>query len=279
MVETSPRDAEPELVAARPVAPPVVSRRRPLPLELTGLSRRDAALDLALVLLIALIYPFGLNLVAAWLGRRESLTGLQIGPLIQAKWMDAFLVVSLAAYFVYRQHLSAAAFGLQSTRWRRQLAWSLPTLAAMYAAMIPMIIVITALVVLVPAVQHDIVRRKEFLGVMPLNSLGQMILLLVPVAIHEELLFRGLLIPYLKRIGCGWVGAIAISTAIFASLHIAQGWLGIVQIFPVGLALAILFLVSRSLVAVIIAHFAFDLLQMQLARVLLPSLEKFLPGS
>jgi membrane protease YdiL (CAAX protease family) len=76
-------------------------------------------------------------------------------------------------------------------------------------------------------------------------------------------------------VGCGWTGAILLSSALFASLHIAQGWLGIVQIFPVGLALAVFFVLTRSLTAVILAHFLFDLVQTQLARLLWPALEKY----
>ena len=145
----------------------------------------------------------------------------------------------------------------------------------MYGAMIPMIVAITVLVMLRPELQGDLMRRREFMQQIPLQSLGQMVLLLIPVAIHEELLFRGLLIPYLRRVGCGWTGAILLSSALFASLHIAQGWLGIVQIFPVGLALAVFFVLTRSLTAVILAHFLFDLVQTQLARLLWPALEKY----
>ena len=266
----------PPIITARPVAlPAAVAESAPRPLELASLSRRDAALDLVLVLVAALVFPFGASLAAYLLEGGETARPLETGPLVLAKWFDALLVVWLAAYFVYRQRLTSAAFGLQADGLRRQVLWSMPTLLAMYGAMIPMVVAITVLVMLRPELQGDLMRRKEFMQRIPLQSLADTVLLLVPVAIHEELLFRGLLIPYLRRVGCGWTGAILLSSGLFASLHVAQGWLGIVQIFPVGLTLAVFFVLTRSLTAVILAHFLFDLLQTQLARLLWPSLEKF----
>ncbi len=102
--------------------------------------------------------------------------------------------------------------------------------------------------------------------------------LLVPVAIHEETLFRGLLIPYLHRVGLGWPVAVLVSAAVFAALHITQGWLALPQIFAVGLILGGFFIWSRSLLAVMIAHFLFDLIQTELARFLLPWAQRVFNG-
>jgi membrane protease YdiL (CAAX protease family) len=113
------------------------------------------------------------------------------------------------------------------------------------------------------------------LELLPVHSLGLTIALMVPVAVHEELIFRGLLLPYLRRIGWPWWLAIAASSGTFAVLHVAQGWLAIIQVFGISVVLATFFVLSRSLLSVIAAHFLFDVLQTQLARVLLPHIEEW----
>jgi len=126
-----------------------------------------------LVLVAALVFPFGANLAAYLLEGGETARPLETGSLALAKWFDALLVVWLAAYFVYRQRLTSAAFGLQADGLRRQVLWSLPTLLAMYGAMIPMIVAITVLVMLRPELQGDLMRRREFMQQIPLQSLGR----------------------------------------------------------------------------------------------------------
>lgn len=231
-------------------------------------------MDLTLLLMVALLIPIGFQLTASLVtsGAYEPSFNWVI---VLHKWFEALLLVSLAAYFVYRHGLPAAGFGLQADRLGKQALWAVPTVLAVYVVFTAMLLAIGMLVLLYPPLEKDLLRRTQFLELLPLNDLPATILLLVPVAIHEELLFRGLLIPYLRRIGCGWGLAILVSTTVFAALHIAQGWLGVVQIFGVGAMLGLFFVLSRSLLPVIIAHFAFNLLQFQLARFLLPWLEQF----
>lgn len=258
--------ARPVMYAARPVAPP--------PLDLTALSRRDAALDLALLLVVALLMPVGFELVAMLtLPETPELSFSNL--IVVQKWFDALLLVVLAGYFIWRQRVPAAAFGLLRGRLAIQALWALPTLAVVYAAFLAFAVVVGAFVLLYPELQQDLVRRTEFIGALPLDDTLVAVLLLIPVAIHEELLFRGLLIPYLHRVGCSWPLAVLISTAVFAGLHGHQGWLGIIQVFGVGAVLGASFVLTRSLLAVMLAHFLFDFLQLQLARVVLPWVGQF----
>ncbi|MCK4342704.1 MAG: CPBP family intramembrane metalloprotease [Phycisphaerae bacterium] len=270
-----PDSQSPRVIPARPITQPgFIHRLTQHPrLDLTTLSRRDAALDLALVLMVGLVAPWGYQLAVVLLIGLDSAGEPPAALLVIGKYFDALLVIALAGYFIYRQRLAAAAFGLQLNRLNHQVLWSAPTLAAMYAVMLPTVLAIAALVQLFPALEEDLENRREMMEFITKPALAELILLLIPVAIHEELLFRGLLIPYLRRAGCGWGLAIFISTAIFAVLHVTQGWLGVIQIFGVGAVLGVFFVLSRSLLAVIIAHFLFDLLQTQLARFLLPWLE------
>ncbi len=244
------------------------------PLELAGISRRGAALDLALLLLVALVIPYGFDFGAA-LSFPDVVDFNFSNIVVVHKWFDAALLVALTAYFIFRHGVPSAAFGVQSTRLGGQILWAVPIVAAIYTVFVLFMLVVAGLLLVYPGLQEDLVRRVEFMDTLPLDNFWTVVLLMIPVAIHEELLFRGLLIPYLHRVGCRWWAAIAISTALFAALHFTQGWLGMIQVFGVGAVLGLFFVLTRSALAVILAHFLFNFAQVQVARVLLPWLERF----
>jgi len=262
-------------------ARPIVSTRPPLPprpLELPTVDRLSALIDLSLIVLFAFVTFLALPVVfgVAW--------GLSVGkPTIEAtqiliiveKWMDVPLAVGFIVFLLWRNRMGAAAFGLRTDRPAAQTGWGFLTLGGVYVAFFGSAIVTGILVMMIPGLQQDLLNRGDFLEMMPVHNLARSVLLLIPVALHEELAFRGLLIPYLKRLGCGWIGAITISSFVFALLHIGQGWLGVIQIFSVGVAFGVFFVLSRSLVAVIIAHFLFDLIQFQVIRWMQPVLDEF----
>ena len=277
--------AESQLNAGPPAADVIVVRPFPQPpnswtpqrLGLAAVPRRSAALDLVLLIVVALVVPFGFELAAQLAVGNPPEIGFDAHVLVLRKWFDALLLVVLAGYFVCRNRISAVAFGLRIDHLGRQGLWGGATLLAAYAAFLPAVLVVLVLVTTYPEYQQDLVHRARFIQALPLNDLTTILLLLVPVAIHEELLFCALLIPYLHRMGCGWPVAVLISSTIFAALHVTQGWLGVAQIFGVGVALGLFFVLSRSALAVICAHFLFDLIQTLLARFLLPWIEQFTP--
>jgi membrane protease YdiL (CAAX protease family) len=87
--------------------------------------------------------------------------------------------------------------------------------------------------------------------------------LALAAGIGEEIIFRGFLIQYIVF----WVGndilgltfAAVFSSAIFAFLHGYQGFKSIVKIFFLSLIISAIFILSRSLVFVIIIHAIIDL--------------------
>ncbi len=232
-------------------------------MELAGVSQKVAALDLALVCIVALVIPFGLEFALALLSP-GLMEGASLDLLIVRKGFDALLLIALTWYLLRRNGLPPEALGLQTHGLARQVLWAVPTLVAVYMAMLFAVVVILILVTLVPSLQEDVESRLEFVKLLPLGDTLRQVLLLVPVAVHEELLFRTLLIPFLRRLTGSWIAAVSLSAALFAPLHLAQGWLGILQIFGVGLMFGMFFVLSRSTLAVVLAHFVFNFLQMQL---------------
>lgn len=276
-MDEQPLSSEP--VVARPVgagppaAPPPAA---PHPMELMAIPRRSAALDLVLILSVTLLTPlvsqFTVNTLGAdgsWNERPELRWSL-----VAHEWAFALTLLVLTLFLVQRCAIPAAAFGLQARDLGRQLLWSLAAFVGVYIVFVGLMLVVGLLTILVPGVDEDLSKRLEFMELLPLDDWTAMLLLLVGVAIFEELLFRGLLIPYLRRVGCGWSGAVLISSAVFGALHIDQGVLGIMQILGVGLVLGVFFVVSRSLIAVMVAHFLFNFCQFQVMRFMLPWLEQ-----
>ncbi len=274
-----PGEPEPQAaVMARPIGalPYSPGPQHPLRLDLGDLTRRDAALDLTLILLVAIVIPFGLELAAA--GMVDEQPTFDLGRLlIVRKWFDAALLVGLAGYLLLRHRLPPAGLGLRTDGIGQQSLWALATWLGVCVVFYGSVLVIAPLVLLHPSLEQDVLNRTRFLELLPIRTLRDTVLLLIPVAIHEELLFRGLFIPYLRRIGCSWTAAILIPTTIFALFHLTQGWLAVVQIFGVGAVLGVFFVLSRSVPAVVAAHFLFDFLQVQLAHWVLPRVQQLAP--
>ena len=271
MIETDPGSSplpRTDVVEARPVsrAEPGVPVRPPSPLELPALSRRSAALDLGLIALVALVVPYGVRLVLLFTAADVSVDELAIPLLTVQKWFDVALAAGLTLYVVLRHALPPTSFGLRHERPLGQLSWSLAGVAAAYGWLVATMLLLGFLMMLFPKVKDAVLERRELLGLMPVHNLLATVLLLVPVAVHEELLFRGLLLPYLRRALGHWPAAIVVSSSVFAVLHFDQGWVGVLQVFGLGIVFSLIFLGSRSLLAVIVAHFLFDFAQFQLIR-------------
>lgn len=261
----------PDVIAARPLR---AARVRPL--DLSTMPRRDAALDLGLALLLTLVSP--LMLTVAIGADVPGFTADMGGLLVIGKWFDALLIIALLAYLLYRHRLPPEALGLQLTRPLRQVAWAIPTFVAIYVAMAPMVLTILVLVMFFPGLVADLQQRVEFISVLPRKP-GQLVPLLAAVSIHEELLFRVLLVPYLRRLMGSWTLAVLTSSALFAILHLSQGWLGALQVFSVGAMLGLFFVLSRSALAVMLAHFGFNGLQLLLFQAVAPQwLERIAPS-
>jgi membrane protease YdiL (CAAX protease family) len=260
-------------VLARPVTVTPLTSARPLPagdpMRLARLSRGRAALDLFLALLVGLALPLTFDLALAVARPAQALDDFTQGLAAQ-KWAEAPLIGGLAVLLLARHRLAPAAFGLSPARIDRQLLWSVPTLAIVNFAFALSMVIVLLWIKLHPGWEADLERRTEFMQLLPVDSVLATIALMVPVALHEELLFRGLLIPYLRRITGHWAWAVLLSAGIFAVLHIAQGVLGVVQMFALGVAFGICFIATRSVLTVALAHFAFNVLQVQLARFALP---------
>jgi uncharacterized protein len=82
----------------------------------------------------------------------------------------------------------------------------------------------------------------------------------VTAGVCEEIVFRAFLIPALVTVtGAIWMAAL-VSSFVFGFLHGYQGVAGIVRTTLMGLALAVPFLLTGSILPSILAHFALDVI-------------------
>lgn len=254
---------------ARPITTPECApraRASASPLHLAKLPMPTALVHLAAVLGLGVIIPFIIAPIvhtAYFQPDMDAVIKLGLSPI--TKWLQALLVVALAVYFASRHRISAAAFGVRMDRYGTQVGWGLVAFAFTYVYLLG-----TGLVIL-PFLEHladDISSRTEMFKHLPHKSVLATLMLLVPVALNEEVLFRGLLLPYLRRVTGVWWAAVLISSGIFGVLHLMQGVVGALQITGVSIIWSIFFIRTRSLTTVIVAHVLFDFAQFQLLNLL-----------
>lgn len=270
-------------LTARPLAS-ARALRAPTELELMYLPRRDAVAALLLVMLVTIVAPF-LLLLAFAAGSTPEDDQQQADPAlvmpltIVQKWCELALAVAAAVCLVRGFGFRPASLGLRRDGIRRQMLWGIATLGGLYLALLASSIILVMIMMLAPGTEEDLTRRLEFLELLPIRDLLTTLLLLVPVAIHEELIFRGLLLPCLRRWLGNWWAAGLVSAALFAALHAPhQGFLAAgIQILSLAAAFTVFFIVSRSLIAVTLAHFLFDFFQFQFLRLLAEFLENAAP--
>ncbi len=252
--------------AARPVGPS--------PLDLADLTPRQVRLDLLLVLAVGVIGPNVPLLVHGWFGVEGEGT-MPAALVVASKWGEMIAAVGLLVYLLASHRLRPAAYGLRGDGWVQQLGWSVLTLVAMYGYLLLSVLAIQVLVQLgLISLDEQIAQRVEFAEKLPIGG-WTTVVLLVAVAIHEEVLFRGLLLTTLRRTTGRWSTAVLGVSAVFAMLHIQQGTLAVLQVFGLSVVLCLMFIASRSLPALVAAHFVFDLVQFQLIR-LLPKIQRLI---
>lgn len=270
-----PSDQVTPVVAARPIGAPPLAPSPP-DLVLPFVRRGEAALDLALVLLAAVILPYAPSFLAPDVDVENVAVPSGIGPMVIFQvWCQAGLAVGLLLYFIMRHRIRPASFGVRRDGIVEQVLWGFGALIGVYLALVATAVIVMLVYMVSPEVEDDLTRRFDFVNQMPVNSLPVTLILLVAVAVNEEVIFRGLLLPYLRRVLGRWSWAVVVSALIFAALHVPQQGVlgGGIQIFTIGIVLSVFFLLSRSLLAVTLAHLVFDFLQFQLIRVL-PNLEE-----
>lgn len=273
MFEQGSSSAPSPAVQARPIK----RKRAPDPFQhWSRVPLGKAAIALVLVVVVAGALPV---LLAGLLPAIFE----QIEPAGRAAMLiekGAGLLFAVAVLVALRELLQVpwGAFGLRIRSWRHEFIWTTITLAMLVGAWILAVGLVYALLALYPALQEDLRQRMEFFELLPIDDLYFAAILMLLVALQEELLFRALLLTVLRGLLGTWTAAIIVSGVIFGALHyFGQGVLAAVQITLLGAAFAISFALSRSLVPVVIGHFLFNFTMILLARLAAELFEDLAP--
>ncbi len=272
-------DAPPAAFPGKP-APPLVWARpiQHLPprheLEWAGLTWWGAGVQLICVIAVTLAAHTLLSLGVPELG--EASRGTLARSLMVAKVGEALTAILVGIALLHWNRLTVAQLGWRLTGLWRQLRDGLTTLVLVYAGLL-----FSGVALLTGAAWLGLLKDENFSGeieqrrkvaqLLPHDDLVASLLLLLPVVVHEELLFRGVLLPLFRRLLGSWWAAVVAGAVLFGLVHAAQGVLAMVMIgLCVGSILGAMYLRTRSLIAVMVAHFLFNLLQFQLIRLVFP---------
>jgi uncharacterized protein len=211
----------------------------------------------AILLFLGVIVP----LVGKWrvdrMLRREDTTSLQrirvYGSTVIFQW-------SLVAFILWRtraHHLSLAALGVAVPK-------------PYYAAVVG--VALTALMLANQLVSLRLLGKRPedlkgklaqvALRIFPRTVSEQVLFfgVVVTVAICEEVMFRGFVQGLFQALSGYEAVAIVVSSIWFSAAHLYQGKRGLISTFVVGMLFATARAISSSLLPVVIAHFAIDLI-------------------
>ncbi|MDX2198550.1 MAG: type II CAAX endopeptidase family protein [Phycisphaerae bacterium] len=244
------------------------------PMHLLGISRdraRSGAILTALLLIVTLLAsPFVVTilLTAAGLVPFDE-HGRPVGSMatvgIADKAVGSFSALLLLFGLARRWKINVEEFGVTGRRLGLQFALIAPTFLMCYFVMIASGVLLLPFMGNEQEMMEQAQKRIEFMEEIQTPVWWQSALLMLFVATHEEVLFRALLIPFLRRAGLGWFGAILCSSLLFGLAHVpGQGWLAMLQTGGLGLMFGVVFVLSRSLPTVIGAHALFNFVQLLL---------------
>lgn len=238
--------------------------------ELSGSARTRVYLEIGAVLCIGVI-P---HLAGAVWGQLEpeALGGSRHSPLSMG--YDAVRHLCIIAPVVWIMHMARAdgvsmrRFGWTPIHWRLDAVLVIVVLFADFIAYWLYAAADGLLQVYAPALhqlsQPTPAEVDASNAVLPRpDSLAGWLLLcasILAAAAAEEIVCRGYLMTRFEDLWNHRAKALVVSSAIFASYHIYQGWFALLGVFLSGMAFGLVFLATRRLLPIIIGHALVNLL-------------------
>jgi membrane protease YdiL (CAAX protease family) len=263
---------EPWIPLARPVTfagldplPPPA----PLPeFLLPGVARRDILFDLvgfiSLFLVISLV---GEMVIATYLHGRlapqhadeEELNGaIRKAMLFPAVFWRTVLATAMIVSITRMRGLGAASMGLGAGR-----LWLNVLLGVGAFLVILMAVLVFGMLVhfFFPRLNEKFQENAQLImDAVPRASPLGFVAASLAIGFYEELIFRGFLMPRLRRATGSWVLAVLITTVLFALLHLGdQAPEALLAITALSLSFSVVTILRHSIVPAIIAHALFDL--------------------
>lgn len=166
---------------------------------------------------------------------------------------------------------SMNSIGLRKPLWVEGGVGALLALPACFAATITVGFYYTAFF----GFENVMEDRQAVLEFMPEPSIWSFLIIGPFTGLHEEVFFRGFILTRMVALFRSKIAAVIVSSVLFGLPHIYQGLSGVCQTTAIGLVLATLVMLTRSLWPAIIVHGLFNSIQLAM----LPLLREFLEGA
>jgi membrane protease YdiL (CAAX protease family) len=250
-----------------PVAKPVLIQARPCldfpcPVETQSISRTRAILEIVAVFGLLFLVP---SLVRSFFAEGSNNTPAFIESLgVYGRVVIMGSLTSLLVFmFLRRDREPVRAVGLHLKDLQGEVWAAFWSLVIIFAFNLSVMIVIS---MFLPDLATKLAKeRTEVLKLFPTISPLWLILITAFVGFYEELVFRGFLITRLKAVaGNIWI-AVFISSLIFGVAHSYQDSLAMVQITVIAFIFGTMFVLRKSLISPILAHMAFDFINLAFA--------------
>lgn len=175
-------------------------------------------------------------------------------------FLRAAMVVVIVWLVLRNRSQSWPAVGVTAQRIWQNLAFGVA--AVMVAAILSFTWQLMLMAFWPKLLQQMIENAEIIMAMIPKQHPLVLGLLAMVVALYEELLFRGFLLPRLRRATNSWVLAVLLSTAVFTLLHsIDQMPAAMVPITILSLVFCVITIWRRSIIPAIFGHFLFDFAQ------------------
>jgi membrane protease YdiL (CAAX protease family) len=210
--------------------------------ELSAAASRRHRIELAVFLLLVLS-----GVVPGLLAQMQNQPFVVIAV---ATILHDVALVAVVLYFLWSSREKLSSIGLTLRRPWRELALG----AALYLPVSVALELVGAVLQragLAPAIPPPFLPRSAAEEV-----LASVLVLVVAVA--EEVLFRGYLLLRLRALTRSTTAAVSIAALVFASGHTYQGIGGVVATSLMAVALSLVYLWRRSLIAPMVVHFIQD---------------------
>jgi membrane protease YdiL (CAAX protease family) len=162
-------------------------------------------------------------------------------------------LVSLILFFVWRNRESAKEIGWTFKNGWKDIVLGIALFFPLFYGAAVLESVLYAIGFTAPPTP-----MPSFLAAKGASEILLAIVLVVVVALAEETIFRGYLILRFKTVTTNEVAAVLLSAIVFSLGHGYEGTAGVVTVGAIGVALALVYLWRKSLIAPITMHFLQD---------------------
>lgn len=259
-----------EPVVWEPVNQPLVMAREVPFLSPLLMSKREAWIDLVLLLSI-MIGAFGAVIVLLDSGGWQPPIETQIA--VQAFGFGALALA--ATHWRLRAHgHNPAVIGLGRDRALPALGWGMLALLGCY---VMNVVLVTGYVAIRggAGMDHLMTEKTEVMSLVAQTPTLVVFPLTLFVGLYEEIVFRGLFLSRLKVILGGNAWPVVVSSLVFGFFHLGQGPIGAMQATVIGALFGVVAVYRRTIWSCIVAHAALDAVAFFLAPLLQYYLSNF----